>query len=54
MAGNYPHESIYLLQHVFNNWFLSLSVDKMAAGAVLLGLVAGAAVWALQRAWERQ
>lgn len=54
VAGNYPHESIYLLQHVFNNWFLSLSVDKMAAGAVLLGLVAGAAVWALQRAWERQ
>jgi len=54
VAGNYPQESIYLLQHVFNNWFLSLSVDKMAAGAVLLGLVAGAAVWALQRAWEKQ
>lgn len=54
VAGNYPQESIYLLQHVFHNWFLSLSVDKMAAGAVLLGLVAGGAVRLLQRAWERQ
>ena len=53
VAGNYPHDSIYLLQHVFNNWFLSLSVDKMAAGAVLLAVVTCAAVQALQRAWER-
>lgn len=54
VAGNYPQESIYLLQHVFNNWFLSLSVDKMAAGAVLLAVVICAAVQVLQRAWERQ
>lgn len=54
VAGNYPQESIYLLQHVFNNWFLSLSVDKMAAGAVLLAIVIWIAVQALQRAWERQ
>ena len=26
---------MYLLQHVFNNWFRELSLDKMAAGAVL-------------------
>lgn len=54
VAGNYPQESIYLLQHVFNNWFLSLSVDKMAAGAVLLAVIICAAVQVLQRAWERQ
>ena len=39
LAGNYPHESIYLLQHIFNNWFVSLDVQKMAAGSVLLALV---------------
>lgn len=39
VSGAYPQEDIYLLQHVFNNWFLSLSVDKMAAGAVLLAAV---------------
>lgn len=39
VSGNYPQESIYLLQHLFNNWFLDLSVDKMAAGSVVLALV---------------
>ncbi|MGN0483474.1 MAG: carbohydrate ABC transporter permease [Lachnospiraceae bacterium] len=39
LAGNYPHDSIYLLQHIFNNWFVSLDVQKMAAGSVLLALV---------------
>ena len=35
VAGAYPHESMYLLQHLFNNWFLNLDMDKMAAAAVL-------------------
>lgn len=39
LGGNYPHESIYLLQHIFNNWFLNLDIQKMAAGSVLLALV---------------
>lgn len=29
----YPHESMYLLQHLFNNWFVYLELDKMAAAA---------------------
>ena len=36
VAGNYPQESIYLLQHLFNNWFLSLDIGKLSAAAVLL------------------
>ena len=24
VAGDYPHDSMYLLQHVFNNWFREL------------------------------
>lgn len=39
VAGDYPDESIYMLQHLFNNWYRNLDVDKMAAGAVLSGLV---------------
>ncbi|BCK00956.1 hypothetical protein bsdcttw_39960 [Anaerocolumna chitinilytica] len=35
ISGNYPHESIYLLQHLFNNWFTSLDIQKMSAAAVL-------------------
>ena len=39
MAGDYPNRSMYLLQHLFNNWFRDLELDKMAAGAVSLSVV---------------
>ena len=35
MTGSYPDENIYMLQHIFNNWYKEFSVDKMSAGAVL-------------------
>lgn len=54
VAGSYPQESIYLLQHVFNNWFQDLSVDKMSAGSVLLALVILVFVLLLQRSWDRE
>lgn len=50
VAGNYPHDSIYLLQHLFNNWFRDLAMDKMSAGAVLLAL----AVIALTLCYKEQ
>ena len=54
VAGNYPQEDIYLLQHLFNNWFMDLSVDKMAAGSVLLALVIAVFVLLLQKLWEKK
>ena len=36
IAGDYPNENIYLLQHLFNNWFRALEVGKLSAGAMLL------------------
>lgn len=54
VAGNYPQEQIYLLQHVFNNWFTELSVDKMAAGSVLLCGVLILFVWLLQHSWDKE
>lgn len=36
VAGDYPHESIYMLQHLFNNWFVSLDIQKMSAASVLV------------------
>ncbi len=54
VAGDYPHESIYLMQHLFNNWFRDLALDKMAAAAVLTAAVILALVLILQRAWERE
>ncbi len=37
VAGDYPDESIYMLQHLFNNWYRNMDTDKMAAGGVLSG-----------------
>lgn len=54
VAGDYPNESMYLLQHVFNNWFRELSLDKMAAGAVMTGAVIMGLVLLLERAWDRK
>lgn len=53
VAGSYPQDSIYLLQHLFNNWFRDLSVDKMSAGAVLLSAVIFLLVFVMQKCWER-
>ena len=36
VAGAYPHDSIYLLQHLFNNWFQSLDISRLCAAAVML------------------
>lgn len=44
LAGDYPHESIYMLQHLFNNWFVNLDIQKMTAAAVMLVIVTGAAI----------
>lgn len=36
IAGEYPHSSIYMLQHLFNNWFTKLDIQKMSAAAVMM------------------
>ncbi len=52
VAGSYPDESMYLLQHLFNNWFTNLDFDKMAAAAVILGFILFAAILLLQKLWD--
>lgn len=54
VAGAYPHESMYLLQHLFNNWFLNLDMDKMAAAAVLTAGVMLVFVLILQALWDKK
>lgn len=39
VSGSYPNDRIYLLQHLFNHWFLNLDIQKMSAAAVLLTLI---------------
>lgn len=49
IAGDYPHESIYMLQHVFNNWFTNLDIQKMCAGAVLVAIVLLSVIIGIQK-----
>lgn len=39
VSGSYPQEKIYMLQHIFNNWFTALDIQKMSAAAVLCVLL---------------
>lgn len=52
VAGNYPHESIYMTQHLFNNWFQSFSFDKLSAAAVMEGGVLLFVILLLQKVWR--
>lgn len=49
LAGEYPHESIYMLQHLFNNWFVNLDIQKMTAAAVMLVILTGGVLLVFQR-----
>lgn|GEM_PF-3678103 len=39
IAGDYPHDSIYTLQHYMNNMFLAMDVQKLSAAATLMVIV---------------
>lgn len=39
VGGAYPHTSMYMLQHLFNNWFAALDMEKLCAGSVMTALV---------------
>ncbi len=39
IAGDYPHQSIYMLQHYMNNAFRKLDYHKLVTSAILMTLV---------------
>lgn len=53
ISGNYPDRHMYLIQHIFNNWFRELSLGKMAAAAVLVCLVILLLIVILQKFWDK-
>lgn len=53
VAGKYPHDSIYLLQHLFNNWFFDLDLGRLTAGAVMMAIVMLIVILVLQRFLDR-
>ena len=49
VSGEYPHDSIYLLQHLFNNWFRNLDISRLCAAATMLSVALLAIILVLQR-----
>lgn len=39
LAGEYPYDSLYMLQHFMNNTFLSLDYQKLSAAAIIMSAV---------------
>ena len=39
LTGDYPYESLYMLQHYMNNMFAALDYQKLSAGAIMMSLV---------------
>ena len=54
VAGDYPQESMYILQHLYNNWFRSLDYDKIAAASVMTSLVVFLLIGLLRKAWDKE
>ena len=52
VAGAYPEQDMYLLQHLFNNWFVNLDFDKMAAATVCVGGFLFVVIMLLQYLWD--
>lgn len=38
LTGNYPHDSLYMLQHFMNNMFGNLDYQKLSAAAIIMSL----------------
>lgn len=52
VAGNYPQNSIYLIQHTLNNWFTSMEIEKLSAAAIVSALVILCLVGLLNWTWS--
>ena len=54
VAGDYPQQSMYLMQHLYNNWFRELDFDKIAAASVMTSVVVFVLIALLGKAWDKK
>lgn len=52
LAGEYPDKSIYMIQHLFHNWFRDMSVEKMSASAVVIVCIFAVVVYPFRKKEE--
>ena len=54
VAGAYPHDSMYLLQHLFNNWFQNLDISRLSAAATMMAAVLLIAILLMRRVFDNE
>lgn len=54
VAGDYPHSSIYQIQHLFNNWFRDLDMDKLSSASVVVSIAILLLILLLQKLFEKE
>lgn len=47
LAGDYPFETLYMLQHFMNNTFRALDYQKLSAAAIIMAIVMVFVIWLL-------
>ena len=53
MAGAYPHQSIYMLQHFMNNLFFKLDYYKLVSAAIIMMIVIASFVFVMFKIQNR-
>lgn len=53
-AGAYPGKEMYLLQHLFSNWYVNLELDKLSAATVLVGGFLFGCIMILNHFWNQE
>ena len=47
LGGDYPHESIYMIQHLFNNWLRDYNINNIAVAGTLYLLILVSIIFAI-------
>jgi len=47
LSGQYPHQSVYMLQHFMNNQFINANMQRLSVTATLLSLAVAILVWGI-------
>lgn len=56
ISGDYPNKSVYMIQHILNNWFTNMEFGKITAAALVIVFFAGWLVFGLQIgfSWQKR
>lgn len=54
LSGDYPDKSIYMIQHILNNWFTNMQFGKVTAAAIIILVIIGFIVLSLLYCFKRQ